>query len=411
MSSKHVTETLTGYFDELLDGNAAKTPAVKQPTPDKPLEADLVENKDESKDSAEQAREETVQKSEATTLTQQHSPNTEGAHNNINVDSANTNSTKADNASKKANAPTELKDKPLSDVGTTKEIVQEKVLIQDTGTQINNEGKEGARSASVRQLTNIPVSPSEKKVPSETAPAEPLKEDTASAPATHYEQHKQRLEKMLQQVTVLDGQPESKALPKEAAVESTAKALKSTDVDSLPQDEATTEALVDADYEPLPPISSEWLENGRPNWAQDRFDILLIEVNGLQLAVPLVALGQIQPIEEDLTPLFGQSDWFMGLQKTAIGNVKTVNTAKFVMPERYQDDHDYKYVVSINGLSWGLAVDCIHQPISIDPDDIRWRGKRGSRPWMAGMVKDHMCVLLDIPSMGEILQEQDKNHA
>jgi hypothetical protein len=28
---------------------------------------------------------------------------------------------------------------------------------------------------------------------------------------------------------------------------------------------------------------------------------------------------------------------------------------------------------------------------------------------MAGIVKDHMCVLLDIPKIGEILQAQDKN--
>jgi purine-binding chemotaxis protein CheW len=115
-------------------------------------------------------------------------------------------------------------------------------------------------------------------------------------------------------------------------------------------------------------------------------------------------------MDENLTPLFGQSDWFMGLQQSPVGNIKTVNTAKFIMPERYKDEHDYKFVVSINGLNWGLAVDRIHQPISIDPDSIRWRVNRSSRPWMAGMVRDHMCVLLDIPSMGELLQKQDENH-
>lgn len=81
----------------------------------------------------------------------------------------------------------------------------------------------------------------------------------------------------------------------------------------------------------------EWHENGRPMWAQERFDVLLFEVSGLTLAVPLVALGQIQPLDDSLTPLFGQSDWFMGLLNSAHGKIKTINTALFVMPEKYSD--------------------------------------------------------------------------
>ena len=152
-------------------------------------------------------------------------------------------------------------------------------------------------------------------------------------------------------------------------------------------------------------LSSEWLENGRPCWAQSHFDILLVNVQGLTLAVPLAALGQIYPIDEQLTPLFGQSEWFMGLQKTPVSTLKAVNTAQYVMPERYQPEQkkDLNYIVEINGLGWALAVDGVEQPINIDPDNIRWRPKRDTRPWMAGTVKDHMCVLVDIPTLGELL--------
>jgi purine-binding chemotaxis protein CheW len=81
----------------------------------------------------------------------------------------------------------------------------------------------------------------------------------------------------------------------------------------------------------------DWLENGLPQWAQSRFDVLLFKVSGLTLAVPLISLGQIQPLTDELTPLFGQADWFMGLQPTPAGKIRTVNTAKFVMPERYDE--------------------------------------------------------------------------
>lgn len=155
----------------------------------------------------------------------------------------------------------------------------------------------------------------------------------------------------------------------------------------------------------------EWMPNGLPQWAQSRFDVLLFKVSGLTLAVPLISLGQIQPITDELTPLFGQADWFMGLQPTPQGKIRTVNTAKFVMPERYDESFvkSAKYVVSINGVPWGLAVDSVNQPISLMPDEVKWRSDRSKRPWLAGTVKEHMCALLDIPMIGQMLIDADKN--
>ena len=155
----------------------------------------------------------------------------------------------------------------------------------------------------------------------------------------------------------------------------------------------------------------EWMPNGLPQWAQSRFDVLLFKVSGLTLAVPLISLGQIQPITDELTPLFGQADWFMGIQPTPQGKIRTVNTAKFVMPERYDESFikNAKYVVSINGVPWGLAVDSVNQPIRLQPGDVKWRSDRSKRPWLAGTVKEHMCALLDIPMIGQILIDADKN--
>ncbi len=175
--------------------------------------------------------------------------------------------------------------------------------------------------------------------------------------------------------------------------------------------------LADSVSEPEPSTfrmkDVEWRDNGRPVWAQDRFDVLLFKVSGLTLAVPLIALGQIQPLTDELTPLFGQADWFMGLQPTPAGKIRTVNTAKFVMPERYDERfvETAEYVISIDGVPWGLAVDSVNQPISLDPDDVKWRTERSRRPWLAGTVKEHMCALLDIPRIGQLLMEADRKRA
>lgn len=154
----------------------------------------------------------------------------------------------------------------------------------------------------------------------------------------------------------------------------------------------------------------EWLANGRPAWAQKNFEVLLFDVAGLTLAVPLIALGQIQPITGALTPLFGQADWFMGIQPTPAGKIRTVNTAKFVMPERYDETFldSAKYVISIAGVPWGLAVDSVKQPVTLAPEDVKWRGERSKRPWLAGMVKERMCALLDVPRIGQMLMAAEQ---
>lgn len=171
--------------------------------------------------------------------------------------------------------------------------------------------------------------------------------------------------------------------------------------------EPAVATVTDADLQ----VAGEWHENGRPYWAQQRFDVLLFQVSGLTLAVPLISLGQIQPLTDELTPLFGQADWFMGLQPTPSGKIRTVNTAKFVMPERYDENFlkTARYVVSINGVPWGLAVDSVNQPITLSPEDVRWRGERSKRPWLAGTIKEHMCALLDTEMIGKMLVAADKN--
>lgn len=173
----------------------------------------------------------------------------------------------------------------------------------------------------------------------------------------------------------------------------------------LALDEAST-----AEQELAPP-TTEWLANGRPSWAQERFECLLFSVGGLTLAVPLVELGTIIPIDDGLTTIFGQADWFMGLLQTNTVNLRTVNTAKVVMPERYTDDmkDTFSYVISINGVDWGLAVDTVSNAIALDPEDVRWRSQRGKRPWLAGTVVEHMCALLDVSQLAAMFHQQNQS--
>ena len=127
---------------------------------------------------------------------------------------------------------------------------------------------------------------------------------------------------------------------------------------------------------------------------------------GLTLAVPLVCLGSIYTLAgQELTPLFGQPDWFLGILPSQAGNLKVLDTARWVMPERYRDDfrEGLQYVISVQGYEWGLAVHQVSRSIRLEPSEIKWRSQRSQRPWLAGTVIEHMCALLDVSALAELI--------
>ncbi len=158
-----------------------------------------------------------------------------------------------------------------------------------------------------------------------------------------------------------------------------------------------------------PPVASD----GRPSWAAEPFECLLFDVAGLTLAVPLVCLGSIYSLEgHELTPLFGQPEWFLGILPSQAGNLKVLDTARWVMPDRYRDDfrQGLQYVISVQGYEWGLAVHQVSRSLRLDPNEIKWRSNRGQRPWLAGTVIEHMCALLDVSELAELIASGGAKH-
>ncbi|KAB0506601.1 CheW domain-containing protein [Pseudomonas moorei] len=158
-----------------------------------------------------------------------------------------------------------------------------------------------------------------------------------------------------------------------------------------------------------PPVETD----GRPSWAAEPFECLLFDVAGLTLAVPLVCLGSIYPLAgHELTPLFGQPEWFLGILPSQAGNLKVLDTARWVMPDRYREDYrqGLQYVISVQGYEWGLAVHQVSRSLRLDPNEIKWRSHRGQRPWLAGTVIEHMCALLDVSALAELIASGGARH-
>ncbi len=175
----------------------------------------------------------------------------------------------------------------------------------------------------------------------------------------------------------------------------------------LPVSVTVSEALPEVALPIAPqPVVTKALE--QVAWSDEPFECLLFDVAGLTLAVPLAALGTIYTFEPaELTPLFAQPDWFIGILPAQSGNLKVLETARWVMPERYTADmrDDLKYVISINGFDWGLAVHQVRHSIRLEPHQVKWRTQRGQRAWLAGTVIEHMCALLDVEILAKLISE------
>lgn len=148
-----------------------------------------------------------------------------------------------------------------------------------------------------------------------------------------------------------------------------------------------------------------------PEWAQQGFAGLLFEVAGLKMAAPLHALGGISLIEDRLQPVVGQADWFMGLLRWNGRNLRVIDTARFVMPERLEGNAHhaaYQSVIVLGDSHWALAVDCADQSVHLKAGEIRWKQLMGTRPWLAGTVLQRLCALLDVDNLMLMLQQHEQ---
>jgi purine-binding chemotaxis protein CheW len=170
-----------------------------------------------------------------------------------------------------------------------------------------------------------------------------------------------------------------------------------------PVETVVTETATAAPTAPAP--------GGIPEWGRQPFACLLLRVNGLNLALPLVKLNRILPWTEP-GALPGYAPWMLGILRHLDQNVRVIDTATLVMPEIKKSiagttDHatgeDTRRIVLIDDGRWGLVCDGVSEVITLDPAKIRWRQGEGKRPWMAGMVTEQLCALLDVERLAAML--------
>ncbi|QUN06877.1 chemotaxis protein CheW [Shewanella yunxiaonensis] len=262
-------------------------------------------------------------------------------------------------------------------------------------------------SVLLREPAAAEVVPAENNVATATIKAAAVVPERTAAVDTRLETKssldKQALQQLLAQVTTAEVSSHvvdvSALSPVETVQESQRLEIKTAVVtDIQPQASITTEPQTGSE----PPKNIVPLEQ----LLDDEFQVLFFNVAGLTLAVPLLSLGGIVPVEH-INHIIGRPRWFKGVQSYRDSQLNIVDTGAWVMPEKYDDklaqSINYQYLVVLEDSNWGLACESLVNAVKIDKSQVNWRGKAGKRPWLAGVVKEQMCGILHVRALVEML--------
>lgn len=164
--------------------------------------------------------------------------------------------------------------------------------------------------------------------------------------------------------------------------------------------------------ETTPQIQLQENEHGVPDWAAERFQCLIFNVSGLQLAVPLVKLNSVIPWADKIVETPNQTEWYLGLVQNLGKNVKVIDTALMVLPENRrqgiaEDPQDrFSHILLVNDSQWGLACDSIGEVIWLTAEEVKWRKSKQQRPWLAGTSLNHLCAVIDTEVFAEMLNQK-----
>ncbi len=229
-----------------------------------------------------------------------------------------------------------------------------------------------------------------------------LTEEQEPAPVTV---QKQQLNKLL-----ADVKPAAEVQAPKVVAKPVAEAQPKIVAPVKPQTTAVAAKVTPVQAEPVvqkvvtpPPPAAPVVEK---SYRQGKFQALFFEVAGLKVALPLKELGGIHQMGT-LNTLPGKPDWYKGVMLYREQKINVVNTAMWVMPEKYDqslaEKLNYQYVIMLGKSSWGLACETLVNTVSLEQDDVKWRSSEGKRPWLAGLIKQHMCALLDVDALIALL--------
>ncbi|WP_448552099.1 chemotaxis protein CheW [Thalassotalea montiporae] len=249
--------------------------------------------------------------------------------------------------------------------------------------------------------------------------------DKSQSALQHKEPDSEKLEKLLESVAkpslpvtdkVTSTRAEAKAkvaatqvLAPQVAKQQTAPKVAEPKVTPAPvSDKLVTETTSDSTAIATAKSQQQVPVKAKKDYREGSFQAMFFDVAGLTIAVPLIELGGIHNVES-INSLMGKPDWFKGVMLHREEKINVVDTALWVMPEKcdqqLMDSLAYQYIIMLSNSQWGLMAEHLVDTVTLEQSDVKWMDNNPKRPWLAGLVKERMCALLDIDALIKMLDQ------
>ena len=163
-----------------------------------------------------------------------------------------------------------------------------------------------------------------------------------------------------------------------------------------PEDPTAAEPAQPADLKadpPAPLTDQQPASVDRPSWAAEAFRVLLFAIGGFRFALPLIRMRSVALLPDGRVRLPGQPSWHLGVTRLRGGPVLMADLGLLVGVEAHCRAARYLLVIGDGNVA--LVCDRIDDASLISPEQVRWRGRDRDRAWLAGLLSEAMCVLLD----------------
>lgn len=175
------------------------------------------------------------------------------------------------------------------------------------------------------------------------------------------------------------------------------------------EQEADQQTLLSTGNQPVDQTKIITRKDTRPAWTRQAFQTLFIDIGGMEIAIPMEGMCGIRKYPDQLTQLPNMPPWIDGVFKAHGQHIKVVNGRRLLMNQNsglFETDLQYRpeFIVQIGDGRWGLACQSEDRAIKLEPEQVRWSGDNRRRRWVLGIIRKHLCALLDVEEFVRYLE-------
>jgi purine-binding chemotaxis protein CheW len=146
-----------------------------------------------------------------------------------------------------------------------------------------------------------------------------------------------------------------------------------------------------------------------PVWGQAPFECLLVKAAGMNYMMPALSVSYIERVNKKIIRIPLEADSFHGVLTLREQSVAVIDLFSLITEDITEENevssqitsHHIDHVMVMENSTYALACDQISKMITLQAEDVRWSKPNTGNPLYAGIVKEHLCPLINIDNLSQ----------